>query len=84
MYNLGLVEILLVLVGIIYGYLNPGKGDKSKLVKNAVKYGLVLGVLMGILMGEFNLFIITIAVIVCITFTVGAVIGDFLEWKISS
>ncbi len=55
MLNLGLSEIFLLVIALIYGYLNPENEEKNKLVKIAVKYWAVLGVLLGILMKKLNI-----------------------------
>lgn len=83
-------DLLAFIGGIAYGYVNPGKEEKGKLLKKGLKIGLGLGVVFGIL----NLFVggvlsfgatIIGSVIgigfLTVMFILGTMIGDFLEHK---
>ena len=40
------LEILIIIIGIIYGYMKPGKEDRSALLKKGVLIGIILGAIM--------------------------------------
>ena len=43
-----LIEVVVFLLGVIYGLLNPGKENRWELFKKAIKIGVALGILVGI------------------------------------
>ena len=43
------LEILMIIIGIIYGYMKPGKEDRSSILKKGVIIGIILGVIMVVL-----------------------------------
>lgn len=84
-------DLLAFVGGIIYGYINPGKEEKGKLLKK----GLRIGVGVGIVFAVINMFvgsplgfgatiigsIIWIGFLTLI-FIVGTILGDWFEHKI--
>jgi len=86
------LEILIIIIGIIYGYMQPGKEDRSALLKKGVVIGIILGIIMVVLgliggrgillLGTFVGAVVFIEVIIlAILFIVGTYIGDMLERK---
>lgn len=81
-------ETLAFIIGLVYGYMKPGKEDRWGLLKTGAMYGLILGVIFGII-GFFvgGLFLFTVGVIgtflnvifLVIVFIAGTFIGDLLE-----
>ncbi|ADB57616.1 hypothetical protein [Archaeoglobus profundus] len=43
-----LIEVIVFLLGVIYGFLNPGKEDRWKLFKRALVIGSVIGLILGL------------------------------------
>lgn len=86
------LDFIAFVVGIVYGYVNPGKEDKTKLFKKGIKYGVIFAVIFSVLNlvlgGGFLSFGGTFVVIVIgvifltIMFIAGTLIGDWLETKI--
>jgi len=85
-------EILVIIIGIIYGYMKPGKEDRSALLKKGVVIGIILGailVVLGLIGGKGILLLGTLAgvvvfievIILAVLFIVGTYIGDMLERK---
>ncbi len=86
------LEILIIIIGIIYGYMKPGKEDRSALLKKGVVIGIILGgimVLLGLiggggilLLGSLVGAVVFIEVIIlAVLFIIGTYIGDMLERK---
>jgi uncharacterized membrane protein len=86
------LEILIIIIGIIYGYMKPGKEDRSALLKKGVVIGIILGVIMvvlGLFAGGGFLLLGTLAgvavfievIILAVLFIIGTYIGDMLERK---
>jgi hypothetical protein len=85
------IDMLALIVGVLYGYMSPGKEDKMKILKNGLKWGVMIGIALavlnlllggGFLMSGAGLFGSIIAVVyLTIFFIIGAFIGDFLEGK---
>ena len=86
------LEILIIIIGIIYGYMKPGKEDRSALLKKGVVIGIILGaitIVLGLLGGgRFLLFssvvgtVVFIEVIIlAVLFIIGTYIGDMLEGR---
>jgi predicted permease len=81
-------EILAFIIGLIYGYVKPGKEKRWELFKKGILYGIILGIIFGFI----GLFIggvvysaasaigmfITVIILVVI-FIIGTFIGDILE-----
>ncbi|MBU4076184.1 MAG: hypothetical protein KKI06_05705 [Euryarchaeota archaeon] len=87
-----LLETLTIASGAIYGYLKPGKEDRTALLKKGVLIGIILGLVftgLGMLVNiKFLLpssvvgFLIFIEVIIlAVLFVLGTFIGDWLEEK---
>ena len=47
------MAILIIIIGIIYGYMKPGKEDRSALLKKGVVIGIILGAIT-IVLGLFG------------------------------
>ena len=87
-----LLEFLVGIAGLIYGYVKPGKEDRMDLLKKGSIIGFALGVifsLLGLFTGAWLLFAVStvvgvlIAVIyLTIIFIIGTLIGDWLETKL--
>jgi len=86
------LEILIIIIGIIYGYIKPGKEDRSTLLKKGVVIGIILGAIMvvlGLIGGRWILLLGTLAgavvfievIILAVLFIIGTYIGDMLERK---
>jgi len=87
-----ILEILIIIIGIIYGYMKPGKEDRSALLKRGVVIGIILGAIMVVLgliggggillLGSLAGAVVFIEVIIlAILFIIGTYIGDMLERK---
>ncbi len=87
-----ILEILIIIFGIIYGYMKPGKEDRSSLLKKGVVIGIILGAIMvvlGFIGGRWILLLGTLAgavvfievIILAVLFIIGTYIGDMLERK---
>ena len=86
------LEILIIIIGIIYGYMKPGKEDRSALLKKGVVIGIILGAIMvvlgligggGILLlgGLAGAAVFIEVIILAVLFIIGTYIGDMLERK---
>lgn len=86
------LEILIILIGIIYGYMRPGKEDRSTLLKKGAIIGIILGAIMVVLgviggreillLGSLVGAVVFIEVIIlAVLFIIGTYIGDMLERK---
>jgi len=81
-------EIRAFIIGLIYGYVKPGKEKRWELFKKGIMYGIILGIIFGVIglliggviysaataIGMF----ITVIILVVI-FIIGTFIGDILE-----
>lgn len=86
------LELLVGIAGLIYGYVKPGKEDKMSLLKKGSMIGLALGVIFsllglfagaGLLLAVGTVVDVLIAVIyLTIIFIIGTFIGDWLEIKL--
>ncbi len=84
-------DLLAFVAGVVYGYVNPGKEEKGKLLRKGLRTGVGVGIVFAIL----NLFVrgspgfgatfigsvIWIGFLTSI-FILGTMIGDWLEHKI--
>ena len=86
------LEILIIVIGIIYGYMNKGKEDRSAILKKGAIIGIILGAIMvvlgmigggGILLfGSLaGVYIFIEVIILAVLFIIGTYIGDMLEGK---
>lgn len=83
--------LLIFVVGLLYGWLSPGRQDKGRLFKNGLMIGLVLALVLALLgwMGNTNplgvsgvggfLSVLLSVVVLTIVFILGAWIGDMIE-----
>jgi len=89
------IDVLVIAAGIIYGYIRPGKEDRSKILRNGLKWGLTLGVILAVLglllkrslvaitAGVGGIFLVlVVAFVITVEFIIGTLIGDFLEEKL--
>jgi uncharacterized membrane protein len=86
-------EILIIMIGLIYGYFKPGKEDRISLLKKGILIGIILSIIfivLGALMGGGMMILLSgiVSVVVFIEilkytvlFIVGTLIGDWLEEK---
>ena len=81
-------EILAFIVGLVYGYVNPGKEERWELFKKGVVYGIILGIIFGVIaffvggllffaVGTIGIFINVVFLV--IIFIIGTFVGDVLE-----
>ncbi len=86
------LEILIIVIGIIYGYMRPGKEDRFALLKKGAIIGIILGAIMvvlGLIGGRGILLLGSLAgayifievIILAVLFIIGTFIGDMLEGK---
>ncbi len=86
------LEIITIAIGVIYGYLKPGKEDRKALLKKGVLIGVILGLVfagLGLLVGikflpvstVLGLIIFLEVIIFAVLFIIGTFIGDWLEEK---
>lgn len=85
------LDLLAFIAGIIYGYVNPGKEAKGKILKKGLKIGVLIGIVFAVLnlfVGGFMTFGATLigSIIgigfLTLMFVAGTIIGDWLEEKI--
>jgi len=84
--------LLVLILGIAYGFLHKGKEDKLALLKIGAVIGIILGIVFGLasiflfpglfgiglgLIGAIGIFVAII--IYAIIFIIGVFVGDFLE-----
>ena len=86
---MALIETLTFVLGIIYGYVSPGKENRGTLLRN----GLIIGVVLAIILVAVGLFvggtIMTLSgmamfievVILTVLFIIGTWIGDWIEGR---
>ena len=43
-----ILEILAFIVGLVYGYVKPGKEKRWELLKRGFVYGIILGLIFGL------------------------------------
>jgi len=86
------LEILIIIIGIIYGYMKKGKEDRFALLKKGAIIGIILGAIMvvlgligggGILLlgGLAGAAVFIEVIILAVLFIIGTYIGDMLERK---
>ena len=83
-----ILEILAFIIGLVYGYVKPGKEKRWELLKKGVVYGIILGLIFGffgLLMGGLVLSVGTAIrtfikmIVLTIIFIAGTFFGDLLE-----
>ncbi len=89
---MALLEILTFVLGIIYGYISPGKENRGALLRNGLIIGIVLAIILAILgtfvggaiMALAGVAIFVEVVILTVLFIIGTLIGDWLEGRSKS
>ena len=85
------LDVLAFIAGILYGYVNPGKEARGKMLRKGLKIGVIVGIVFAVLsmfIGGFMAFGTTLigSIIgigfLTLMFVAGTVIGDWLEVKI--
>ena len=83
-----ILEILAFVIGLVYGYVKPGKEKRWELLKRGFVYGIILGLIFGffgLLIGGLVLSVGTAIrtfikmIVLTIIFIVGTFFGDLLE-----
>ena len=88
---MALLETLTFVLGIIYGYVSPGRENRSMLLQKGLIVGIVLAIILvgvGLFVGG-GLTIMTLSgvavfievVILTVLFIIGTWIGDWLEGR---
>ena len=77
------LEIIIFVIGVLYGYLKPGKQSKMELFKKGMLIGVVLGVIFGILSiltatGTF-IGVLLAVILLALFFIAGVAVGDLME-----
>jgi predicted membrane protein len=82
---------IVLIIGIVYGYMTPGRQDKMALFKKGVLIGIVLAVLFALVgyvtntdplgggLGTGVIGVLISIVFLSIAFVIGAWIGDWIE-----
>lgn len=87
--------LIVFIVGIAYGYMSPGRQDKSTLFKKGLLWGLIIAVvlaLIGLIAPDFNplgaavgamgfIGVIIAAIVLTIVFILGVWLGDWIEHR---
>jgi hypothetical protein len=89
---MALLETLTFVLGIIYGYVSPGKENRSALLQKGLMIGIVLAVIfviLGLFVGGAIMVLSGVAifvevVILTVLFIIGTWIGDWLEGRSKS
>lgn len=80
-------------IGFLYGWLSPGRADKSQMLVTGLVYGVIIGLVLALLgwaigsnpvfLGGGSGFLGTVVAIVVLTilFVVGVWIGDLVEGR---
>lgn len=83
--------VLALVVGVLYGWLTPGKQDKGRMLMTGLMYGLVIGLVLAIVgwaFGSNPIFLgngsgilgtILAVVVIAVLFVIGVWIGDLVE-----
>ncbi len=92
---MALLEILTFVLGIIYGYVSPGRENRGALFRKGLMIGIVLAIILVVLglfmgfvgatiMSLIGVFLFVEIVILTVLFIIGTWIGDWLEGKSKS
>ena len=83
--------LLSFLLGVIYGFINPGKEDRWNIIKKSLAIGVVLGLLLGLIVavllppvgiifaGFTVIGVILFVLYFTVLFVIGTIVGDILE-----
>ena len=85
MVGFGIGEVSILVIGFIFGYVNPFKMNRTGLLKIGAIYGIVLGLALGILQTflfgvslDFITFD-TLVIIITVVFEIGAFTGYIIS-----
>ena len=86
---MALLETLIFVLGIIYGYVSPGRENRGALLRKGLIIGIVLAIIfaiLGLFVGGAVMVLSGIAVfieivILTVLFIIGTWIGDWLEGR---
>jgi hypothetical protein len=92
---MALLETLTFVLGIIYGYVSPGRENRGALLWKGLMIGVVLAIILVVLglflgfvgstiMALSGVFVFIEVVILTVLFIIGTWIGDWLEGKSKS
>jgi uncharacterized membrane protein YadS len=84
--------LVVFLIGIAYGYMSPGRQDKSQLFKKGLLWGLIIAIVVALLGFFFNanplgladngfFGILISAIVLTLVFIVGVWLGDMVEGR---
>ena len=83
--------LLALVIGILYGWLQPGRQDKSRLMVHGLIIGLIVGLVLALLgasigsnpvyFGSGFLAVVLGVVVVTLLFVLGVWLGDLIEGK---
>ena len=85
MVGFGIGEVLILVIGLIFGYVNPYKMNRTGILKTGAIYGIILGVVLGILqmfLLDISFDFITfdaLVIVVTVVFEIGAFAGYFVS-----
>ena len=81
--------LLIVLVGLLHGWMTPGQQDKGRLLWNAFLFGIVLALAASLLgaaighpplpLGEGIVGVVLTVLILTVVFVAGTWLGDLIE-----
>ncbi len=86
---MALLETLTFVIGIIYGYVSPGRENRGALLRKGLIIGIVLAIILvvlglfvgGTIMALSGVAVFIEVVILTVLFIIGTWIGDWLEGR---
>ena len=86
---MALIETLTFVLGIIYGYVSPGRENRGALLRKGLIVGIVLAIILvavglfvgGTIMTLSGMAVFIEVVILTVLFIIGTWIGDWLEGR---
>ena len=86
---MALIETLTFVLGIIYGYVSPGRENRGALLRKGLIIGVVLAIILvavglfvgGTIMALSGMAVFIEVVILTVLFIIGTWIGDWLEGR---
>ncbi len=86
---MALIETLTFVLGIIYGYVSPGRENRGALFRKGLIAGIVLAIILaglglfvgGTIMALSGMAVFIEVVILTVLFIIGTWIGDWLEGR---
>jgi cation transport ATPase len=90
--SMALLETLTFVLGIIYGYVSPGRENRGALIRKGLIIGIVLAIIFvalglsvgGTVMALSGMFVFVEVVILTVLFIIGTWIGDWFEGRSKS